>query len=243
MVSLPRTREACGLRGRPSRRPRRRGGSGGGRRAWWTRPRRVAPGSLSTTAPSASIATEASVRFGGCCERWTVANSYRPMRWLATTTAAGTEASCSRTAAISLAIASTCSRSSGPRSLTRGSADGAGASSDRSTGCSPPGVQRLLMAGSLAGVCSTGERRVPVRSTSREDLVPVRCGTASLWDTTEGKAGSSPPGARRACQGLLLVGLTGSTARAAGGRRGSSAGVGFPAPAVSPFSEHVPPAG
>jgi hypothetical protein len=75
------------------------------------------------------------------------ASSYRPMAWFATTVEAGTEASCRRTSAISVAMAS--SSSSSYASSNGGFSVAPGRSG--SSGTSPEGVHSELTWGTLTG--------------------------------------------------------------------------------------------
>ena len=107
-------------------------------------------------------------------DRWMAASSYSPMAWLMTTTSAGTSATRARASSIwARSAASSTSSASSERSSSTSS--GARPGRERSppessgsrrspTGCSPPGVQRLLTAANLPGTTElqAGSRR-PVR--------------------------------------------------------------------------------
>ncbi len=139
----------------------------------------------------ASIASAAWDRFGGCCDRWMAPSSKSPMRWVDTMTSAGVSASCSCTAAISRARASARSASSGDRASREGSSEGA---ASEPTGCSPSGVQRVLMGCVQSWVGGGDAPPVPCRRRPWYSRRPQQSGKrGSPHPATHGEPGSSPP--------------------------------------------------
>ena len=192
----------------------------------------------------ASMASAAWERFGGSCERWMAPSSKRPIRWVDTMTSAGVSASCSWTAAISCARASARALSSGDRSS---SAWSSGGDSSGLTGCSPPGVHRVLMGcvrssgGGWGGSNGTGPRL----------WFPIGGDIGTLGGHNRAESGvlpTQPPMVsrvlRRRCS-RWPSGIHGDTGVVLCPRHPSvpvqRAGVGFPAPAFLRFRPSTRP--